>query len=123
MSRYEIVFILSPQVPDDQLASSVEKVTKIISSRGGAIESVDRWGRRRLAYPIKHFNEGNYVLARFQLDGAAISELEAQLKVSEEIIRHLVVRLDGQIAQPVSEQKPSVEPTEGAAKGETQEVS
>jgi len=121
--RYELVFILSPEVAEEQVGPAVDKVTQAITSHGGSVEVTERWGRRRLAYPIKHFTEGNYVLTRFQVGAGAVAELESQLKVSEEVIRHLLVKMDprqvipatpepSQAAQPVNE--------EAAAKQEVQ---
>jgi len=91
---YELVYIISPEVAEDALEGVINNVSQFITARGGVVTSVEPWGRRRLAFPIKHFSEGYYVLARFQMDPAAGKELEANLEMSEGVIRHLLVRLD-----------------------------
>ncbi len=127
MSRYELVFILSPEIAEEQVGPVVDKVTQAITTRGGAVEATERWGRRRLAYPIKHFTEGNYVLTRFQVEAKAVAELESQLKVSEEVIRHLLVKMDPRQVIPevipaVTEASPAAQPVseEAAAQQEVQ---
>ncbi|MBI4297883.1 MAG: 30S ribosomal protein S6 [Chloroflexi bacterium] len=121
MPQYEMVFILSPEVPEEQVESVMEKVTQSIAGRGGSVQEVERWGRRRLAYPIKSFVEGNYVLARFQVEPRAIAELEAQLRVSEEVIRHLVVRMERRQIQRLAEQAKEKEIEESQEAGEPKE--
>lgn len=90
---YELVVIISPEVVDEALDSVIDNVSRFITENGGTISSVERWGKRRLAYPIKHFLEGNYVLTRFQLRPKLDKELEASLQISEEVLRHLLIRL------------------------------
>ncbi len=85
--------IVSPEVVDENVPAAIEKVNQFITERGGTIVEVDQWGRRKLAYPIKHFNEGIYILAQFKLEPSLAAELEANLQISEQILRHLLVRL------------------------------
>jgi small subunit ribosomal protein S6 len=94
INKYELVLIVSPEVPDDGLEPVIESVTQYITSKGGQVEEVNKWGRRKLAYPIKHMMEGNYILFKFSLQPSDIRELENNLKISEKIIRHLVVRME-----------------------------
>jgi small subunit ribosomal protein S6 len=91
---YELVFIVSPELADEALESRVESVSQFITGRDGVISDVVKWGKRKLAYPIQHNLEGNYVLTRFKISPARCKELEANLKISEEILRHLLVRLN-----------------------------
>ncbi len=93
MRDYELVFIISPEVSEEDIPQTVEKVSQFIAERGGSTTVVDHWGRRKLAYPIKHFLEGSYVLTQFRLDPQQTVELEASLEISEDIIRHLLVRV------------------------------
>ena len=86
--------IISPDVPEEEVPASVDKIGEFITSKGGSITQVDRWGKRRLAYPIKHFKEGNYVLTKFKIEPAMTAELDASLRISEKILRHMLVRLD-----------------------------
>jgi len=91
---YELIVIISPDVPEEEVPANVDKIGEFITSKGGSITQVDRWGKRRLAYPIKHFKEGNYVLTKFKIEPAMTAELEASLRISEKILRHMLVRLD-----------------------------
>jgi len=90
---YELVLIISPEVTDKVVDTILDSVSQFIIKRDGIISDVERWGKRRLTYPIKHFVEGNYVLTRFQLKPALSQELEANLQISEEILRHLLIKL------------------------------
>lgn len=94
MRDYEMVVVISPGVADENIPTFVERWGQFISGKGGEVTNVDHWGRRRLAYPINRFSEGNYVLARFKAEPPVVEELEANLRLNEEVIRHLVVRLD-----------------------------
>ena len=89
---YEIVLIISPEVVDEQLETKVDNIGRFITERGGSISSVEQWGKRKLAYPIKHFAEGSYVLIKFQFQPALCQQLEASLQISEDVLRHLVIR-------------------------------
>ena len=93
MRDYELVLIISPEIPEEDVPSTIDKVSDFISSRGGEITEVDRWGKRKLAYPINRFREGNYVLSRFKFEPGMTAALEANLQISEDILRHLLVRL------------------------------
>ena len=94
MRDYELITIISPDVPEEEVPANVDKIGQSITSKGGSITQVDRWGKRRLAYPIKHFKEGNYVLTKFKIEPTMTAELEANLRISEKILRHMLVRLD-----------------------------
>ena len=95
MHRYELVVIISPQVADDEMPDAVERlVRRPIEGQGGVCQEVNLWGRRKLAYPVKKHLEGNFVLTQLQLDPVKAKELEQGLLISEEVIRHLLVRLD-----------------------------
>lgn len=90
---YELVVIISPEVADEEIPATIEKINQFIIEKGGAIGEVSQWGRRRLAYPIRGFMEGNYVLTQFKMEPRLTAELEASLGISEEILRHLLARL------------------------------
>jgi small subunit ribosomal protein S6 len=93
MHDYELVAIISPEVDEDAMAKIVDRVTQSINSRGGAVEEIKNWGRRRLAYPVRKFMEAEYVLARFKLMPRLVRELEREIGASEEVLRYLVVRV------------------------------
>ena len=89
---YEILYIVRPELDDEQLQAAIATVDKLIESLGGATQKTDVWGRRRLAYEVRHLREGQYVLTDFQIDPARVPELEGTLKISDTVFRHLVVR-------------------------------
>ena len=93
MRNYELVVIINPSVAEDEVSAIVERTSQFIAERGGAIGEVNQWGRKKLAYPIKNSTEGNYVLTQFSMDPELAAELEASLELSEDILRHLLVRL------------------------------
>lgn len=94
MRDYELTVVISPSVADDEVTATLEKkVSQFITERGGSITEVKPWGRKKLAYPIKNYTEGNYVLTLFKMDPKLTAELESSLELSEEILRHLLVRL------------------------------
>jgi small subunit ribosomal protein S6 len=90
---YELIVIVSPDVPEEELPTHLDKISEFITNKGGSVTDLERWGKRKLAYPINHFREGNYVLTRFKLEPGTTAELEASLRISEKILRHLLIRL------------------------------
>ena len=90
---YELVFIISPEVDGEALNTTIDNLTQFITGKDGIISDIEPWGKRKLAYPIKHFVEGSYVLTRFKLKPTLSKEFEANLQISEEVLRHLLVRL------------------------------
>ena len=94
LCSYELVYIISPEVDEERCESTVESVSRFITDKGGAVSETERWGKKRLAYPIKQFREGTYVLTRFQMQPAYNKELETNLKISEDVIRHLLIKLN-----------------------------
>ena len=93
MPSYELVLILNPEIADDEVSSVITKITELVGRIGGNVDEVNHWGKRKLAYPIKRFMEGNYVLARLKLKPALARELDANLRLSGDILRHLLIRL------------------------------
>ena len=91
---YELVIVVDPEVGDDGLPAIVERVNNFIQERGGTINNVDQWGKRRLAYPIKRHNEGYYVITHFSFDPQVIRALEGSLDLAEDLLRHLVTRIE-----------------------------
>ena len=75
MREYELVMVISPEVPDESVPATVDRVQQFIQERGGQVTKVDPWGRRRLAYRIRRHSEGNYVVAQFSLDPKAVRAL------------------------------------------------
>lgn len=94
MRDYELVAIISPEVDEEGVSKIVDKVTQSINSRGGAVEDIKNWGRRKLAYPIRKFMEADYVLARFKLMPKSVKELEGEISASGDILRYLVTKIE-----------------------------
>ena len=90
-AMYESIFVVDLQKGEEEVKALVEKFTKLIADNG-AIEEVDEWGKRRLAYPINDLNEGYYVLVKFSAPAQFISELERIFGITEGIMRSIVVR-------------------------------
>jgi small subunit ribosomal protein S6 len=94
MRRYELMLVIRPDVADDKSQALVDRTTRQIVTAGGQIVKVAPWGRRRLAYPIDRHREGSYQIILFEAPAPAILELEHTLLITEEVLRHLVTRVD-----------------------------
>ncbi len=88
-----MVMILRPEVNEDEVTTIVDRVKSFITDRGGEINTEELWGLRRLAYPIEKFTEGFYVLTKFALNSNHVVELNGSLNTSEDVIRHLVMKI------------------------------
>jgi len=91
---YELIYILVPEATEQQVAELQTQVEGIVSRMGGTIEKTDPWGRRKLAYEIGKHKEGFYVLQVIKGGGELMKELDRRLKVVDQVIRHLIVRVD-----------------------------
>jgi small subunit ribosomal protein S6 len=94
MRRYELMLVLRPDVADDKSQALIDRTTRGIATSGGQIVKVAPWGRRRLAYPIDRHREGSYHIILFEAPPEAITELEHTLLITEEVLRHLVTRVE-----------------------------
>ncbi len=94
MRRYELMLVLRPDIPDDRSQAIIDRTTRQITASGGQIIKVAPWGRRRLAYPIDRQREGSYHIIIFESPAEAIVELERGLLITEELLRHLVTRVE-----------------------------
>jgi len=94
MRRYELMLVMRPDTPDEQVQALLDRATRSIAAAGGQIVKVSPWGRRRLAYPIGQYREGSYFLVLFDAPPNAVLELERSLNITEEVMRHLVTRVD-----------------------------
>jgi len=92
--KYELVYILPPDTTEQQLAELQQQIEAVVARMEGQIEKTENWGRRRLAYAIGHFKEGVYVLVVINGSGELMKELDRRLKVMDQVVRHLVVRVD-----------------------------
>ncbi len=102
---YELGFILNPEVSEEQTSAILERIEKIVKNYDGQVVKVNQWGRRRLAYPIEHHRDGNYVFIDMILTPETVLELDRTLKVSEEVMRHLVKRRDPKAVQKEREER------------------
>ena len=89
---YELVVVIRTDVTDENVEPILGKISQLITNQGGSVSKIERWGKRKLAYPIKHFMEGNYALINFRLSPASTKEVETNLEITEEIIRYLIVK-------------------------------
>jgi small subunit ribosomal protein S6 len=92
VAAYELVYIISPEVSDEELPQVIEKMSQSVNTAGGSVVEVAQWGRKRMAYPIRRFAEGNYVFNRIELEPVKVKEIETNLRLSDEVLRHLMVR-------------------------------
>jgi small subunit ribosomal protein S6 len=89
---YEVLYIVRADLDDDKVQDVVKRVNTLIERSEGSVDHTSLWGRRKLAYEVKHQKEGSYILQDFRLAPERIPELEAALKITEEVLRHLIVR-------------------------------
>ena len=94
MRRYELMLVLRPDIPDDKTQAVIDRTTRAITGSGGQIVKVAPWGRRRLAYPIDRHREGSYHIILFEAPNDSIIELERGLLITEELLRHLITRVE-----------------------------
>lgn len=94
MRHYETIFIISPELSEDETGAVVEKFSGILTDAGAVMVKVENWGRRRLAYEVKKFNKGYYVLFDYGAEPAAVTEMERNFKIDERVIRFLTVKQD-----------------------------
>jgi small subunit ribosomal protein S6 len=94
LRTYEVVFISAPNTVEGDLSKITTQLESVVTDRGGKITKIDNWGRRKLAYRIKKFDEGIYTLLHIEGTGQEISEVERRLRVTDFVIRHLTVRTD-----------------------------
>ena len=94
MRRYELMLVLRPDAPDERIQAVIDRTTRQIVASGGQIVKVAPWGRRRLAYQIDRYREGSYHIILFEAPSEAVAELERGLLITEELLRHLVTRVE-----------------------------
>lgn len=93
VNKYEVMFVVSV-ADEDSIQAAIKTVQDTITRCGGTIDKTDEWGKRYLAYEVKHQTEGYYVIVDFQTEPSQIAELDRVIKIHEEIIRHIIVKLD-----------------------------
>jgi small subunit ribosomal protein S6 len=91
LREYEVMLILPAEADESVVGGAVERITRILSERGGEVRNIDRWGRRRFAYPIARQNEGYYAIVRFTGDPSAIADIDRALTLADDVLRFKVV--------------------------------
>jgi len=91
---YEALYIVHPDLSDEEIATITDKYKRVVEEQGGEVESINRWEKRRLAYEVKGQREGIYVLMNFKSEVKAAAELNRLLKIGDDVLRHMIVRLD-----------------------------
>ena len=112
---YESVAIINAALEDDQIENTISRVLEVITSHGGEIIEVDKWGRKRLAYPIQKAKSGYYAVIRFNAPTELISILERNFRLDETIIRYLTITLDKFALNAIAKQKEMVKAAESSA--------
>lgn len=97
MRIYEIMFIVRPEVPEEDLDRMIAQFEGVVTSTGGVVQKAEKWGRRRLAYPIRRCREGQYVLFTVESNPPTVKEFERRLKVSDQVVKFLTVRVDEEL--------------------------
>lgn len=92
MRRYEVLYIIRPDRDQEAIIRCAQQMKEVVEQHGGEVEEIKDWGRRRLAYEIDREHEGQYVLMTFQGEAETLEALDRQMKLSEDILRHMITR-------------------------------
>ncbi|WP_366923538.1 30S ribosomal protein S6 [Metallumcola ferriviriculae] len=92
MRAYECLYLVRPDIEDEAYTALVEKFNGVITSGGGEIESVDEWGKRRLAYEVRDYRDGKYILVQFSSNHEVSHEMERLMRISDDVLRFMVTR-------------------------------
>ncbi len=117
--QYELVYIVAPVATDAEVEALKAEIDGHIQSLGGVVQNTDVWGRRKLAYPVAHYGEGIYVAQMIDGPAGMVSELERRLRVRDQVLRHLIVRIDEDMrkARRVAEKRKATADQRRAARG------
>lgn len=94
MRDYEVTYVLSPNLEEETIAGFIEKFSDIVKSTGSEVAGIDNLGKKKLAYEIKNHKEGYYIVMKFKGVGETVSELGRILKIQDEVLRHIIVKLN-----------------------------
>ena len=94
MKAYELLYIIRPDLDEEATTALVDRLSGLVASNGGDNLTVEKWGKRRLAYEIQDYKEGQYILMNFDGEGRTSQEIERVMKISDDVIRFLTVRKD-----------------------------
>ena len=110
MTLYEVTYILRPSLEENEVKERAAAISEIVASQGGEVSRVEPLGKKRLAYEIKDVREGNYVVMQFTSSAAAAKELERQLKLHDDVLRALLVKLDAKMVAHMEAQAAATAP-------------
>ena len=96
MKAYELLFFVAPNTDEETRAGVMKRIDVAITAEGGVVDSVEDWGKRKLAYEINDLTEGDYTLINFHADPTQIAELDRVLRITDAVVRHMIVRRDDQ---------------------------
>lgn len=116
MRRYETVWVVNGDLPDEEVKATIDKFTKIITAQGGTMVGVEEWGRRKLAYKIEGTFRGYYVLADFAGQPPAVKELERNFRIDDRVIRYLTIKKSDQVDLAALEAEKAAKAQEAAAR-------
>jgi small subunit ribosomal protein S6 len=111
---YEAMLLFAPTLDEAGVQAAVDRVARVIADRGGVVDRVNPWGKRRLAYEVDGHHEGSYVVLDFHAEQPAVAELERVLRLNDEVLRHIVVRPE-EVPAPAAESAPAAPAAEAAA--------
>ena len=94
MHQYEIALIIRPEVEEEAQQAIIEQLSGLLTAEGGQVTQVEKWGRRQLAYPIKRVSDGYYYFIQGQFSSSVLPEVNRSIKLSDNIVRHMVIRTD-----------------------------
>jgi small subunit ribosomal protein S6 len=94
MNSYEVALIIRPEVEEEGQQEIIDQLSQLLTAEGGQVTNVEKWGRRRMAYPIRKVREGYYFFIQGEFSSSVLPELDRTLKLSEQVLRHMVIRED-----------------------------
>ncbi|SHN69503.1 30S ribosomal protein S6 [Desulfitobacterium chlororespirans] len=92
MKAYEVLYVIRPDLDDEAVAATVDKLSEVVTNNGGADVAIDKWGKRRLAYEVKDYREGFYILMNFNGEARTAQEVERIMKISDAVVRFLTTK-------------------------------
>jgi small subunit ribosomal protein S6 len=117
---YETTVIINPTLEEHQIENIVKSIEEMITKNGGTVKLVERWGRKRLSYPINKRNNGYYAYFEFETEGTIVADLERNFEYDDNILRYLTIRLDTRMIKAKEEQK--LKPKENDAVSEVEDI-
>ena len=120
MRPYEVMIIFDAGLEEESIRAVIDRATEALTTRGGTIVRVDRWGRRRFAYELKHRLEGYYVLVEASAEPAAMAEMDRVLSLADEVVRHKVIRIPDSVAGRGARPAPATEVAESPVTTQTE---